>query len=31
VKDENGIVLPIDLVLLRASDELQKAFKPFLG
>lgn len=31
VKDENGIVLPIDLVLLRATDELQKAFKPFLG
>lgn len=31
VKDENGIVLPIDLVLLRASDELQKAFKPFLA
>ena len=31
VKDENGVVLPIDLVLLRASDELQKAFKPFLG
>jgi hypothetical protein len=31
VKDENGIVLPIDLVLLRASDELQKAFKPFVG
>ena len=31
VKDENGVVLPIDLVLLRASDELQEAFKPFLG
>jgi hypothetical protein len=31
VKDENGIVLPTDLVLLHASDELQKAFKPFLG
>jgi hypothetical protein len=31
VKDENGIVLPIDLVLLRASEELQKAFKLLLG
>jgi hypothetical protein len=31
VKDENGIVLPIDLVLLRASEELQKAFKPLLA
>lgn len=31
VKDENGVVLPIDLVLLRAGDELQEAFKPFLG
>jgi hypothetical protein len=31
VKDESGIVLPIDLVLLRATDELQQAFKPFLG
>ena len=29
VKDENGIVLPIDLVLVRATDELQKALKPF--
>ena len=31
VKDENGIVLPIDLVLLRASDELQNALRPFHG
>ena len=30
VKDDNGVVLPIDLVLLRAEDELQKAFKAFL-
>jgi hypothetical protein len=31
VKDDNGVVLPIDLVLLRAEEDLQKAFKPFLG
>jgi hypothetical protein len=31
VKDDNGVVLPIDLVLLRAEEELQKAFKAFLG
>ena len=31
VKDDNGVVLPIDLVLLRAEEALQKAFKPLLG
>ena len=31
VKDDNGVVLPIDLVPLRAKEELQKAFKAFLG
>ena len=31
VKDDNGVVLPIDLVLLRAEEALQKAFKAFLG
>lgn len=27
VKDVNGVILPIDLILLRADDELQKAFR----
>jgi len=31
VKDTEGIVLPIDLILLRAGDELQKALAPFLA
>jgi hypothetical protein len=31
VKDDNGVVLPIDLVLVRAGDELQKAFARFLA
>jgi len=30
VKDDNGVVLPIDLVLLRADAALQKAFAPHL-
>ena len=30
VKDDNGVVLPIDLVMVRADDELQKALKPHL-
>ena len=30
VKDTQGIVLPIDLILLRADEELQKALAPFL-
>ena len=30
VKDDNGVVLPIDLILLRADDALQKAFAPHL-
>lgn len=30
VKDENGVVLPIDLILVRADDALQKAFAPHL-
>jgi hypothetical protein len=30
VKDTRGIVLPIDLILLRASDALQKAFARFV-
>ena len=29
VKDDNGVVLPIDLVLLRADDAMQKAFAKF--
>ena len=31
VKDGNGVVLPIDLVLLRADDAMQKAFAPYLA
>jgi len=31
VKDDNGVVLPIDLVLVRAGAALQKAFVPFLN
>ena len=31
VKDGNGVVLPIDLILLRADDALQKAFAPYLA
>jgi hypothetical protein len=31
VKDDNGVVLPIDLILLRADDALQKAFAPHLS
>ena len=30
VKDTQGVVLPIDLILLRADDALQKALAPFL-
>ena len=30
VKDTNGVVLPIDLILLRADAALQKAFAPHL-
>jgi hypothetical protein len=30
VRDDNGVVLPIDLVLLRADEALQKAFAPHL-
>lgn len=30
VKDTQGIVLPIDLILLRADDDLQHALAPFL-
>lgn len=30
VKDDNGVVLPIDLVLVRADAALQAAFAPFL-
>ena len=30
VKDTQGVVLPIDLILLRANDELQKAFAKFV-
>ncbi len=30
VKDDNGVVLPIDLILLHAGAELQKAFAPHL-
>jgi hypothetical protein len=30
VKDDNGVVLPIDLVLVRADAALQTAFAPFL-
>ena len=26
VKDDNGVVLPIDLILLRADEAMQKAF-----
>ena len=31
VKDGDGVVLPIDLVLLRADAEMQKAFGKFLA
>jgi len=31
VKDTQGTVLPIDLILVRASDALQKTLAPFLG
>jgi len=31
VKDAQGVVLPIDLILLHADDALQRAFAPFLG
>ena len=31
VKDDNGVVLPIDLVMVRADAALQKAFAPFLA
>jgi hypothetical protein len=31
VKDDNGVVLPIDLILLRADDALQKALEKHLG
>jgi hypothetical protein len=30
VKDTQGIVLPIDLILVRADDRLQRALAPFL-
>ncbi len=31
VKDGNGVVLPIDLILLHADDALQKAFAAYLA
>ena len=31
VKDDNGVVLPIDLVMVRADAALQMAFAPFLA
>jgi hypothetical protein len=30
VKDGQGILLPIDLILLRASDEFQRALMPYM-
>jgi len=30
VKDQEGVVLPIDLILVRASEDLQRALAPFL-
>ena len=31
VKDDNGVVLPIDLILLRADEALQRALAKHLG
>ena len=31
LKDDNGVVLPIDLILLRADEAMQRAFAKYLA